>query len=251
MDLGLAGGGALVTGGTRGIGRAVAGRLLSEGMRVAVTGREAATVEAAASSLSNQTGGECVGLVADLADQPTPKHLVATCVEQLGDLRVAVFAAGAAAERDDEESWAASVAVDLMGTARLVRAAAEVMKPGSAIVTIASISGLQTDLSPAPYAAAKAGVIADSRVMAEQLAPHGIRVNCVAPGAVEFPGGFWAEVAHADPESYAHVQSTSPLGRLGTPEEIADVIAFLASPRASYVTGTVVRVDGGQYKGVR
>lgn len=120
---------------------------------------------------------------------------------------------------------------------------------GGAIVHISSIAGLEAGGFPASYGAAKAALVSHAKTLAVALAPQKIRVNTVAPGSIEFPGGLWEQVRHGNPQLYGTVLATIPWGRMGAPEEVADVVAFLVSERASWVTGACIVVDGAQHKG--
>ena len=153
---------------------------------------------------------------------------------------------------DNEEGWAASLAVDVMAP---VRATWKVVpwlaaQGGGAVIHISSISGLEASLpGVAAYAAVKAALISHSKSMAMELAPKGIRVNCVAPGSIDFPDGFWDGVRKDNPAFYDGVVSTIPFGRMGKPEEIANAVVFLASAKASWISGVMLPVDGVQHKG--
>jgi len=151
---------------------------------------------------------------------------------------------------DDEAAWASTLNVDLLAAVRASRTVAPWMGDagGGAIVHISSIAGLEAGGFPASYGAAKAALISHAKSLAVALAPRKIRVNAVAPGSIEFAGGLWEQVKHADPDLYGAVLGTIPWGRMGTPEEVADVVAFLVSERASWVTGVCLVVDGAQHK---
>ena len=151
---------------------------------------------------------------------------------------------------DDEAAWASTLNVDLLAAVRASRTVAPWMGDagGGAIVHISSIAGLEAGGFPASYGAAKAALISHAKSLAVALAPQRIRVNAVAPGSIEFAGGLWEQVKHADPDLYGAVLGTIPWGRMGTPEEVADVVAFLVSERASWVTGVCLVVDGAQHK---
>ena len=151
---------------------------------------------------------------------------------------------------DDESAWDSTLNVDLMAAVRASTKVATWMSGagGGAIIHISSIAGLEALGFPASYGAAKAALISHAKSLAVALAPQKIRVNAVAPGSIEFAGGLWEQVKHNNPELYGAVLKTIPLGRMGTPEEVADVVAFLVSDRASWVTGACIIVDGAQRK---
>jgi 3-oxoacyl-[acyl-carrier protein] reductase len=150
---------------------------------------------------------------------------------------------------DDEAGWQASVDVDLMAAVRATRKVTPWMAAsgGGSVIHISSISALEAGFA-APYSAAKAALISHSKSLAVALAPQGIRVNVVAPGSIEFAGGIWDRVKQGNRPFYDNVLATIPSGRMGTVEEVANVVAFLASPCASWVSGVCVAVDGCQHK---
>jgi 3-oxoacyl-[acyl-carrier protein] reductase len=174
--------------------------------------------------------------------------------QALGGVDVLVHNASALAVGPGMADWEASLRVDLMAA---VHACEHVMPwmeevGGGSILFVSSTSGLEAD--PAPdfgYTAAKAALIAHAKKLAVMHAPRGIRVNAIAPGSTEFPGGIWATIRAQEPELYESVRASVPWGRLGTPEEVADVAVFLVSPRASWVAGECVSVDGAQHRGMR
>jgi 3-oxoacyl-[acyl-carrier protein] reductase len=152
---------------------------------------------------------------------------------------------------DDEGAWQATLSVDLMAAVRASWQVTPWMSAagGGAIVHISSIAGLEATGFPPSYGAAKAALVSHAKALAVALAPQKIRVNTVAPGSIEFPGGLWAQAKQDNPDFYRAILANIPGGRLGTPEEVADVVAFLVSERASWVTGACIVVDGGQHKG--
>ena len=156
--------------------------------------------------------------------------------------------ATAAASGDDEASWEASLAVDLRAVVRASRAALPFLEKGRdpAIINIASGSGLGPSVRTPAYGAAKSAVIHYTRTQAAALASRGIRVNCVAPGSIEFPGGLWETRKKEDPALYNQILASMPAKRLGRPEEVASVVLFLASPLAIWVTAQIIGVNGGQ-----
>jgi 3-oxoacyl-[acyl-carrier protein] reductase len=252
MDLGLKGKFALVTGGSRGIGRSTALALADEGCNVAICGRSPDTLEAAVAEVRAK-GVRGLGVQADVTKPADSEQLVAKVVDEFGRLDVLVNNVGGSRGSWDfleasEDDWAATVDANLWPTIRLCRLGAAQMKAqgGGVIVNIASIWGRESG-GGVSYNVTKAGVISLSKNIARQLAPFGIRVNSVAPGSVLHPGGSWERRVKADPEGMAEfVKRNLPYGRFGKPEEIASVIAFLCSERASLVTGACLNVDGGQ-----
>ncbi|HYW04250.1 MAG TPA: SDR family oxidoreductase [Gammaproteobacteria bacterium] len=250
MDLGLKGSKAVVTGGSRGIGRAIALGLADEGADVAICARSEGPLEQAAQAL-RERGVSVFASAADVGDPRALDGFLEEARTRLGGIDVLVnnvSALGAAGS--GLEAWEANVRLDLMASVR----AAEKVIPwmsdagGGCILFVSSIAALEVGGSPAPYSAAKAALLSYSKNLAVSLGPKRIRVNAIAPGSIEFEGGVWDRVHRNAPDMYQSVLSRIPWGRMGTPEEVADVAVFLASERAGWVTGTCVSVDGAQHK---
>jgi 3-oxoacyl-[acyl-carrier protein] reductase len=252
MDLELTGRRALITGATRGIGRAIAERLAAEGCALAICARDEDELARAADELRGRGVTVHTGAV-DVTDAPALERFVAEAGEALGGLDLLVANAGGAAgearvEDTDAEAWRVTLELNVVHAAVAARAATPLMRAagGGAMVFIASISGLRPQ-PRAQYAAAKAAEIHLAASLGRELGPDGIRVNAVSPGSILFPGGGWDQRRASDPEAFeAWVRAEFPLGRLGTVEEVADVTCFLLSPRASWISGTNVVVDGAQ-----
>lgn len=239
----------LVTGGSRGIGRSIALGFAAAGADVAICARGVERLRQTEAELRN-LGATVYASACDLADGDAVSTWVDDAAEALGGLDVLVNNASAFAGTDDEAGWGASLDVDLMASVRASRAALPWMEEaGGAIVHVASISGLRSSARTPPYGAAKAALIQYAASQAVALAGRRIRVNCVAPGSIEFPGGIWDERRRKQPELYERVLRGIPSGRMGRPEEVAQAVLFLASDLASWITGQTLVVDGGQMSG--
>ena len=237
----------VVMGGSRGIGRSIALMFAQAGAAVAIGARGA---EALARTKAELGGLGYAGSV-DLGDAAAIARFVPDAAAALGGIDVLVNNASGFGAADDEAAWAASVAVDLMAIVRASQAALPFLRrqPGGSIVNIASISALRATKRNPPYGAIKAAVMHYTASQAKTLAADGLRVNCVAPGSIEFPGGTWEQRRTSDPALYDGTLAQIPFGRMGTPEEVAEVVVFLASHRARWVTGQSIVVDGGQLLG--
>lgn len=249
MDLGLAGTGAIVTGASKGIGRAIALGLAEEGADVAICARGEEALAATRSELQAR-GVKVHAETCDVSDADALGAFLDASREALGSVGVLVNNASGFGVSDDEAGWKAGFDVDLMASVRATWKVAPWMEQagGGAVIHISSTSGLEAG-SPPAYAAVKAALMSHSKTLANQLAPKGIRVNCVAPGSIEFPGGMWETIKKVNRPMYDSILSTIPFGRLGTAEEVANAVIFLASKRASWISGVVLPVDGVQHKG--
>jgi 3-oxoacyl-[acyl-carrier protein] reductase len=250
MDLGLAGKVALVTGGSRGIGHAIARALADEGCRLAINARDEATLAAAA----REIGPAATAHAGDVTDPATARAVVDAARAAHGGLDVLVANVGDGASvppgAETAAEWRRVFAVNLWSASNVIEAALPHLAAGAAIVCISSICGVEALGAPVPYAAAKAALNAMVANLARPLGPRGIRLNAVAPGNVLFPGGVWERKRAEDPAAVAAmIEREVPLRRFGAPEEIAAAVAFLASPRSGFVTGTVLVADGGQTRG--
>jgi len=252
MDLGLKGLRAVVTGGTKGIGRAIAATLAAEGAHVAFCARNAAEVDQTTADFAPY-GVKVFGRAVDVADGAGLAAFVNDAAAALGGLDIVVANVSALAIPNDEANWQRTFEVDMMGTVRLVNAAMPHLEKSAhaSIVTISSVSGREIDFASGPYGAFKAAIVHYTQGLAYHLAGKPIRANTVSPGNTYFAGGVWEQIEHGNPELYKLALSLNPTGRMGTPQEMANAAVFLASPAASFISGTNLVVDGALTKGVQ
>jgi len=252
MDLGLKGLRAVVTGGTKGIGRAIAATLAAEGAHVAFCARNAGEVGKTIEDFVPY-GVKLMGRGVDVADGPALAAFVNDAAAEFGGLDIVVANVSALAIPNDEANWQRTFEVDMMGTVRLVNAAMPWLEKSehASIVTISSVSGREIDFASGPYGAFKAAIVHYTQGLAYHLAGKHIRANTVSPGNTYFAGGVWEQIEQGNPELYKLALSLNPTGRMGTPQEMANAAVFLASPAASVITGTNLVVDGALTKGVQ
>jgi 3-oxoacyl-[acyl-carrier protein] reductase len=247
MDLQLTGRKALVTGASRGIGRAIAAELAREGCDLALCARGAEPLEALAKEL-RETGRTVYAQAVDVADEQAVAGFVETAAGQLGGLDVVVSNVSAGGLKGPDQ-WRLSFQADLLAFVRIAEAAVPHLErsDAAAIVVIGTTSAFDTlpPTSANSYAAFKAAVLEHASGLGHALAPRGIRVNTVSPGPVDFPGGAWDKLREGRPEFYESIRARIPLGRLGRAEEVARAVTFLASPAASFCTAVNLVVDGG------
>jgi len=249
MDLGLANSNVIITGGSKGIGRATALAFADEGANVAICARSAGPIEATTKEIEAR-GVKAYGAPCDVSDADALASFLDDAKQALGGITALVNNASGFGVSDDEAGWKAGFDVDVMAS---VRATWKVVPwlaeaGGGTVVHIASTSGLEAG-SPPAYAAVKAALMSHSKTLAINLAPQNIRVNAIAPGSIEFPGGMWETIKKVNEPAYEAIRGSIPFGRLGSAEEVAAAVVFLSSAQASWITGVTLAVDGGQHKG--
>jgi 3-oxoacyl-[acyl-carrier protein] reductase len=251
MDLQLSGTRVLVTGGTRGIGRAIVAAFLDEGATVGFCARNSEDVAETEKALSDR--GSVTGTAVDVGDADALASWVAESADAFGGLDVVVANVSALAIPDTEENWQTSLNVDLMHTVRLVRAAMPHLERSKApsIIAISSVSGRESDFASGPYGTAKTAILGYMSGLALQLAEKGIRANTVSPGNTYFEGGVWASIESGNPELFEMAVGLNPTGHMGAPEEVAPAVVFLASPIARRISGTNLVVDGALTRGIQ
>jgi 3-oxoacyl-[acyl-carrier protein] reductase len=251
MDLGLDGKVAMITGASRGLGRAMAQALAAEGMRLSICARGAQALEATAAELK-AGGAQVIANAADVNDSTAMQAWVGSTVKQFGGVDVMINNAGGARvgalAQLDEAAWRDAFDLNFFSAVRLSRLCAAEMEKrgGGSIINISSIYGREAG-GPLTYNASKAAMISFTKMLARELAPKSVRVNSIAPGSILYPGGTWEGLFKANPAfEKDFVAHEFPAGRLGRPDEVAYAVVMLASPRASWITGTCVPVDGAQ-----
>jgi 3-oxoacyl-[acyl-carrier protein] reductase len=255
MDLGLKGRAALVNGASQGIGYGIARTLAAEGARVAVAARREPALLAAAERLREETGGEIVALQGDIRRSEDCERLVAQTAERFGTLQILVNNDGAPPLGPliefDDEAWRKAVEQNLMSVVRLVRAAVPHMKKagGGSILNIAALSMLQPMTGFGLSVATWAGVMGFAKTASIELGRDGITINTICPGLIETPR--LQKVTEQSGQAMREIAAEIPVGRIGSVEDIAALVALLVSPRGAYITGTTIQVDGGSLRAIR
>ena len=246
MKIDFAGKKAIVCGGSRGIGRAIALGFASCGGDVSICAREPEALEQTRSEIAKLCG-KAHAASADLSQGDAVRGYVREAVAALGGVDFLVNNASAFGSSDDDKGWTSSLAVDMLSIVHATQEALPALKQSQgSVVNISSISAHHPAARQPPYGAIKAAVIHYTVTQAAMYAKDHVRVNCIAPGSIEFPGGVWDRVKADNPTFYNAILASIPFGRMGHAEEIANVALFLASPFASWVTGQSIAVAGGQ-----
>ncbi len=252
MDLGLKGKKAIVTGGTRGIGRAIADLLVEEGCHIAICARTAAQVEEAVARFRAK-GVKAFGTAVDVADGDQLTRFVKSAAEALGGLDVFISNVGARGGTNDEVSWKRGFEIDVLGTVRGCEAAVPYLEAsgGGAIVVVGSTAAVEVVGQRRAYSGLKAAILPYLKSLARNLAAKKVRANAVSPGSVFFKGGTWDLMQQKNPDRYRQALERNPTGRMATPEEVANAVVFLASPRASFISGVNLICDGAMTQRVQ
>ncbi len=251
MDLKLKGANALITGGTKGIGRAIADTLAEEGANVAICARNQEEIDAAVGALSAK-GVTAFGQSVDVGDADALKAWIDASADALGGIDIVVSnVSGGGAQ--GEESWRRHLEYDMLGAVRLVEGAMSHLEASDNgnVILISTTAALEKFMNAGPYNAIKAAVLNYNGALAQDLAPKGIRVNAVSPGPIFIEGGAWDNIKQHMTAFYDATVADIPLGRMGTAEEVAAQVALLVSPRAGFTTGTNVVIDGGLTKRIQ
>ena len=251
MDLGLAGKKALVSGSTRGIGRRIVEALLAEGAHVAIGSRNETEVATAVAELSAL--GTVVGGPLDVSNSASYKGWISDSAEKLGGIDIFVHNVSGGGGMDGENSWYKCFEADIMGAVRGCETAMPHLAAagGGSIVFIGTTAAVETFMGPMAYNAMKAGMVTYAKQLSQAVGAQNVRVNVVSPGPILFPGGAWENIGKGAPDLYKAHLAIQPNGRFGAPEEVANVVTFLASPASSWVTGVNLVVDGGYTKRVQ
>jgi NAD(P)-dependent dehydrogenase (short-subunit alcohol dehydrogenase family) len=251
MDLGLKSKNVLVTGGSKGIGLAVAELFAAEGANVAICARNADDVASVTKKLAGR-GVTSWGQAVDVADAAKLKQWVDGAAAELGGIDAIVCNVSALAVGDTPETWERSFRVDMMHTVNAVAAAMPYLEQSksASITIVSSVSGFEVDFAAGSYGAFKAALIHYAKGLSNQLAAKGIRVNAVSPGNTYFEGGIWQNIEQGSPDLYKTAMSLNPTGKMGTPQEVAAGVVFLASPVASRISGTNLIIDGALTRAV-
>ncbi len=245
MDFGLKGKTAVITGGSKGIGRAIAESFAQEGANVSICARNDAEVAAVVANLKSK-GVRAFGRALDVTDVPALRNWIHSTADEFGGIDALVSNVSALAVGDSPDSWEKSFRTDMMHTVNSVAAATPFLEKSTSgsIVLISSVSGFEVDFAAGSYGAIKAALIHYAKGLSRQLVGKGIRVNCVSPGNTYFEGGIWQTIEKNNPALFNSTIKVNPTGKFGTPAEVANGVVFLSSPVASRISGTNLVIDG-------
>ncbi|HYS14376.1 MAG TPA: SDR family oxidoreductase [Burkholderiaceae bacterium] len=245
MDLGLKGKRVVVTGGSKGIGRAIADTFAGEGANVSICARNAEDVAAAVASLKSK-GVQAFGRALDVADAGALTSWITSTAGELGGIDALVCNVSALAVGNTPETWESAFRTDMMHTVNAVTAAVPFLEKSksASVVLISSVSGFEVDFAAGSYGALKAALIHYAKGLSRQLVGKGIRVNCVSPGNTYFDGGIWQTIEKNMPDLFASTLKVNPTGKFGTPAEVANGVVFISSPAASRISGANLVIDG-------
>ena len=249
MDLCLKNARVMLSGGTRGIGRAIAEAFLSEGASVAFCARKGEEIDAAQAAMGNRAFGYKV----DVTESDQVRAWAEDAAEKMGGIDIVIPNVSALAGGSDPETWRLAFETDLLGSVSMVNAALPWLRQSQSgsVVLISSVSGREVDMFAEPYGVLKSALIHYGKTLSAKLAPEKIRVNTVSPGNVYFVDGVWGKIERETPDLFAECLAMNPMGRMARPDEVAKAVLFLASSAASFTTGTNLTVDGGLTKGVQ
>jgi len=253
MDLGLKGRSAIITGSTRGIGRAIAERLAAEGVNVAIGARDEEATAKAGEEIEEKYGVKVFARACNVKDADAYRAWLEEAIEALGGLDIFVPNVSGGGGMDSEKNWWRNFEIDVLHTVRGAETCLPALKKSDAgaIVIIGSTNAVETFMAPMAYNAMKAALITYGKQLSQFVAGKGVRVNTVSPGPIYFEGGAWEMIKGTMPAMYEGTLEQIPTGRMGTPEEVANVVTFLASPAASLVTGINLVADNGFTKRVQ
>jgi NAD(P)-dependent dehydrogenase (short-subunit alcohol dehydrogenase family) len=252
MDLKIKGKTAIVSGGTKGIGRAIVDAFADEGANVAFCARNADEVKATEAAVAKK-GVKAKGSVVDVGDPQALRSWVDATAKEFGGIDMVVANVSALAIPDEDANWEASYKVDLMGTVNLVKAAMPYIEKSDvkSLLAISSVSGREADFASGPYGTIKTAIIGYMAGLSLSLAEKGIRANTVSPGNTYFPGGVWENIEGGNPDLFSFAMGLNPTGRMGTAEEIAAGVVFVSSPVASRISGANLLIDGALTRGIQ